>query len=106
MAMTQLALLFMGIVALAASMGFFINFDEDTRLVVTFLAVLTWLMFGFSAFDVIVTEGVSPPVSEPIMPLVFLGFGLTVVTAVFWFHQVLVRFASETESADLGGVMR
>lgn len=107
MAMTQLALLFIGGLAVLGTLGFFVGFaDRWTALLVEFATAMLWGTFAISALDVIVTEGVDPPVSEPIMPLVYLGIGLAVITFLLALNDLVVGVAGEATETDIGGIGR
>lgn len=105
MVMTQSALLFIGVLATLSSIGIFINFDQATRTVVTFLSAILWGIFGMSSFDVIVTEHVDPPVSEPIMPLVVIGIGLAMMVSVFGLYQLVMLLNDEVGGRDAASVI-
>lgn len=103
MVMTEGALLFLGALATLATLGLFANFDDRwTGVVVTFLAAILWGLFGMSAFDVIVRETTFADSSEPIMPLVYLGFGLAFIIAIYGFYDLLSAAGSEVNEADIG----
>lgn len=101
MVMTQSALLFMGVLATLATVGLFQNFgDEATRAVVGFAGSIVWFGVGISAFDVVIEETGSPPMQEPIMPLVFLGFGFGAVVALFSLNVLVQALRSSTDVSD------
>jgi uncharacterized membrane protein YuzA (DUF378 family) len=102
MVMTQLTLVFLGALATLATLGLFVEFDDRwTSILVEFLAAILWGLFGMSAFDVIVTEHVSPPVSEPILPLAYLGIGLAFIVALYGFYDLIQGFGAEASEADM-----
>lgn len=104
MVMTQSALLFMGALATLATIGLFQNFSDDaTRAVVGFAGSIVWFGVGISAFDVVIEETGSPPMQEPIMPLVFLGFGFGAVVALFSLYALMegIRDSADVSDADL-----
>lgn len=104
MAMTPLVLVFMGFVAVLATIGIFVDFDDRwTGVLVTFTASIIWLLVGMSAFDVIVVDNATQ--SEPILPMVYLGLGLAFILALYGFYDLLVGAGDEAKEADLGGMM-
>lgn len=105
MAATPLfAVLFMGLVALLASIGMFVDFGDDaTRVIVSFLASVVWGLFGMSSFDVYVDDAAT--VSEPIYALAYLGLGLAAVTALFAVLLLFQAIRSEAEQTDPEGFL-
>jgi uncharacterized membrane protein YuzA (DUF378 family) len=100
--MTQLALVFLGALSTLATLGLFVEFDDRwTGVLVEFLAAILWGLFGMSAFDVIVTDGVSPPVSEPILPLAYLGIGLAFILALYGFYDFVQGIGAEASETDM-----
>lgn len=103
--MTQLALVFLGSFASLTTLGLFVaQFDAATRALTGFIGAVSWGLFGISSFDVIVTEHVDPPVSEPILPLAYLGIGLAIVVGLFATKELLAALRSETEPASPSGL--
>lgn len=107
MAMTQLALLFIGGIALLASLGLFYNFDDPwTGVLVGFVAAGLWGLFGISSMDVIVRDSAWASASRPIDPLMWVGFALAVLTAFFAIYDLLQQLNSDAQDADLDTAMR
>jgi len=107
MAMTQLALVFMGVLAATLSgLGLLGPFNDDgTNVILSFIGAVVWGFFGLSSFDVIVFSSAYASQSEPIMPLVFLGVGLSIVVGVFSFHTLLKGVKDETEATTEGNML-
>lgn len=107
MAMTQLALLFLGSFATLTTLGLFVDFGDDiTGALVGFVGALTWGLFGVSAFDVIVRQTPFASASEPITPLAYLGIGLSVVVGLFSVKRLLAGVRQETEAASADGLLK
>lgn len=106
MAMTELALLFIGALATLATVGMFMDFrDLWTPVIVSFAAAMLWGLFGMSSFDVIVRDTSFAEASEPILPLVWLGFGFAFATGMFWLWQLKNALAGEVGAEDAPGVL-
>lgn len=106
MAMTQAALFFIGGLAVLTTIGLFVNFqDRWTSVIVSFLAAVLWGVFGLSAFDVIVVDSFASVISEPIMPLVVLGFGMAFVVGVFWLFELSQAIGGEAGMTDAEGIL-
>lgn len=102
MAVTELTLVFIATLATLATVGMFLNFaDRWTELLVTFAASLLWGVVGMSSFDVIVRDTSFATASEPIEPLVYLGFGFAGIIAIYGLHDLLVGVRDEASDADL-----
>jgi uncharacterized membrane protein YuzA (DUF378 family) len=107
MAMTQLALVFLGSLATLATIGMFVNvFDRWTSLLVTFLAAILWATFGLSSFDVIVRDAAYASASEPITPLAYLGIGLAMIIGVYGLADLVMGVGEEASDTDMSEVMR
>lgn len=105
--MTQLALLFIGAIALLATFGLFYRFgDRWTALLVEFSATFLWGLFAISAMDVIVTSHVSPPESDAIMPLVYLGIGFAFVTFVYSLYDLVEGVNQEAQEVKESELLR
>jgi hypothetical protein len=101
MAMTQLALMFMGALATLGTIGLFLNFQDDmTRGLVGFAGSVVWFLFGISSFDVIVVDSYAATKSEPIMPLVFVGFGFGAVVALFSLKAIFDGIGDEASTVE------
>lgn len=104
MAMTDLALVWLGTLAAVATAGLFVSFaDRWTEFVVDVLAMVLWGVFGISSFDVIVGE--SPTASEPILPLAYLGIGLAAAVGVYTAYDLVTGAAEQARDADVGGML-
>lgn len=104
MAMTQLALVFLGSLATLATAGSLLNVDQATRVVMMFGASILWAWFGMSSFDVIVRDTGFASASEPILPLAYLGIGLAIVVGIGAIWSLLQLMRSETESMSPGDI--
>lgn len=100
MAMTQLALLFLGALAGVTSIGLFMRTDAPTKVVLSFTAAVLWGVFGMSAFDVIIVSESHVVRSEPILPLAYLGLGLAFAATGFAIMQ-LIGMLNESRSSDV-----
>lgn len=106
MAMTQNALLFMGIFATGLGyLGLFKTFSGDdrwTRVLLLFASAIIWGVFGLSSNDVIVRENAYASASEPIMPFVYMGFGLAFIVALFGVYELFQAIANDARDASDG----
>lgn len=106
MAMTQSALLFMGTFATGlAYLGLFKNFsggDRWTRVLLLFASAMVWGVFGLSSYDVIVRDTSFASASESIIPLVYLGFGLAFIVALFGIFEMFQAIGSDASDAADG----
>lgn len=102
MAMTQLALLFLGVLAvLLSGSGLLGQFADDaTPVVLAFAGAITWGAFGISSFDVIVHSSAYSTQSEPILPLAYLGIAFSIIVGVFAVYQLLQLIQGEAESTS------
>jgi len=104
MAVTQLAVLFIGLMAFLATLMFFLPFPEPyTAVLVEFAAAMLWGLFALSAFDVIVRDASFATASEPIWPLVFLGVGMALATFLLALHDLFSGAMETAASTDLEG---
>jgi len=104
MAVTSLTLVWLGSVALLATLGMFYQFgDQYTGVLVEFLAAVLWAMFAVSGMDVLVTD-TNPPVSEPMMPLVYLGIGLAMLTLLFALSDLVQTIRGDAAELDVNEV--
>lgn len=99
MAVPELALLFLGTLAVLASIGLFVDFGDETDLLVAFAAALLWAVFGLSAMDVSVSA-FHP--SDGIDQFVFLGLGLAFVCVLFGVWRLYESLNRGAEEARLG----
>jgi len=81
--------------------------DRWTAIVVEFLAAILWAIVGFSAYDVRMQSLNDPNVAtgEPIMPLVFLGFGFGMSVFLYFLADFISGFGSEA-SAGVDEMLR
>lgn len=107
MVMTETALMFLGAFALLATIGMFVNFDDDnyTNAVIGILASVLWGFFGLSSFDVQVVETYYATKSEPIMQFVILGLGLAGIVFLYSIYQLMEALSSDAESVSAGGFL-
>jgi len=107
MAMTVLALVFIGTLATALSWaGLFGPLPQDgTNAAVSFAASVLWGVFGISAFDVIVHSTAYSSISEPIEPLAFMGIAFSLVVGLFSVKQLLAAVRGEVESTSEESIM-
>lgn len=104
MAMTELTLVFLGVLATLASLGLFVDFgDQWTRLVISFTAAILWGVFGLSAFDVVILF-TDPIQSEPILPLAYLGIAFALMVALYAVWDLFEGIDRDTEDASLEGL--
>lgn len=105
MATTQLALLFIGALATAATVGFFYRFgDRLTALLVELAAPILWGLFALSSMDVIVRDAAWASASEPVTPLVWVGIGFAVATFLLWLYDLFEGGSEAAMETDLGVV--
>jgi len=105
MAMTQLMLMFVGVLALFATFGLFYDFrDRWTGVLVGFTASILWGVFGISAFEVTVV-GDAVTHGFEMMPLVIVGVGLAFVTALFALSDLLTGVGSEVRETNPDDVL-
>lgn len=101
MAMPQLGLLFIGALALiltgvAGWLALNANrSDTWTRVLSDVAAALLWGLFGLSAMDVIIRDAAFSSNSEPVWPLVYLGFGAGLIVFLYALYDLLVGVGSE-----------
>lgn len=101
-AITQTSLLFLGALALLATLGMFVDFgDRWTRVLVSFMAAVLWGVFGISAFDVIILDNFAATRSEAQMPLVFVGMGFALMTGMYALADLVKGIGGETEDVDM-----
>lgn len=105
--MTELGLLFIGGLATLATLGLFVDFQDDegnpdraTNILVGFLAAVLWGTFGLSASDVYVDDAAE--VAEPLEPLFWLGILLALLTGIFAIWMLLKAIYTESTEADIG----
>lgn len=102
----QLMVVFIGSLATIASIGMFVQFGDETDLLVPFIAAILWGTDGLLSFDVIVTSTDAVTRSEPQMSIaiLFIGFGL--VCALYGVWQIFKAPAREMEETDMGRMLR
>lgn len=104
MAVTSLTLVWLGTVALLATLGLFYTFsDQWTGVLVEFVAAVLWAMFAISGMNVTIT-GSNPPVSEPMMPLVYIGIGFALLTFLFAMSDLVQTIRGDAAQLDLSDV--
>ena len=110
MAMTPLLLAWLGtFAALVSYLGLFKRgqFDDDwTPVLLTFLGAALWAMVGMGGFDVIVTDAVDPPVSEPVTPVAYVGIGLAMLVGLYQLADLLLGFGKTASETDIEEVFR
>lgn len=101
MAMSQLALLWVGtLAALLSFFGLFKSFDDNwTPVLLIFTGAILWGVFGLSAGDVLIPTG-SGTTSESMLPLLFVGLGLAMITALFGIGELVTAFGSDAADVD------
>jgi phosphate/sulfate permease len=105
MAVTQLALLFIGALAFVATLGLFYRFgDRWTGILVEGLAAVLWGLLGLSAMDVIVRQSSFASASEPIWPLVFLGIGMALGVGLYAVYDIVEGVGRTANETDLEGM--
>lgn len=101
MAMTQTALVMLGALATLATIGMFYDFpDRWTGVLVGFAAAFMWGLFGMSSFDVIVRDTSFATASEPIMPLVYVGVAMAMITGLFAINDLVKGVAGDASDVD------
>jgi len=104
MALTSLSLVWLGSVALLATLGLFYQFgDQWTGVLVEFVAAVLWAMFALSGMNVVVSD-TNPPATEPMMPLVYLGVGFALLTFLFAMSDLLQTLRGDAADLDLDNV--
>lgn len=102
MAMTELILVFMAGMALLATLGIFVDFDDRwTRLLVEAFAAVLWGMVAMSAYDVVLPGGGS----DAVMPMVVLGFAMSFLLALYALYDLVTGATDEVRDTgmELGG---
>lgn len=106
MVMTQTALMFLGVFATGTGyLGLFANFTGDdrwTRVLLLFASAFIWGWFGLSSNDVIVRPEVAGSAAEPIVQLVYFGYAMAFMMALFAFMELLQAVASQASDASTG----
>lgn len=104
MAIPQLSLIFIGLLAVLATISLFVDLgDRWTNILVTFLASIVWGVFGISSYDVYVDEAAT--VTESVMPLVVLGIGFSGLIALYGFLDIIFGFGEEAAESDIEEMM-
>lgn len=103
MAMTPIALIFLGFVALLATLGIFMKrqLDRQTKILVTFMAAALWGLFALSAMDVVVRDAAWASASESLDPLMWMGFGMAALTSLYGIYDVFAGLGREAEDTDV-----
>lgn len=105
MATTELSLAMLGTMAALCSLVLVLNADRPTTVVLSFVGAMLWGLFGLSAFDVLVLDTYAATKSEPILPLVYMGIGLSIVVGMFWLLQLVKLLTDETDATEADGFM-
>lgn len=101
MAVTQLTLVLLSAMALFATVGMFVDFDDATTVLVSFAAAILWGTTGLSSYDVIMPDpstATESYMSAPVEPLVYLGFGFAMITALFAIYELVRALGSEAKA--------
>lgn len=106
--MTQSVLLFLGTLGSIFSLGvvFRSKIERWTRVLITFVGSLCWAIVGMGSFDVVV--GVTDSgtvVSEPIVPLAYLGIAISIVVGLFVIYDIYVGLVEEAELSGRATLM-
>lgn len=107
MAVTETTILILSALATLSTIGMFLNFaDRWTELLVTFTAAVLWGVLGWSSFDVIVRDTSFATASEPITPLVYVGFGFAAVIFLYGITDLLTGVKAEVRDTDMDEMLR
>lgn len=100
MATTPLTLVFLGTLALIATLGLFYEFDDPyTGVLVAFVAAVLWGFFALGAMDVVVYESAAPEdAGASLDVLVWTGTGLSLLSVLFAVNDLLHALGGEAES--------
>lgn len=103
--MTPITLVFLGFVALLATFGIFMKrqLDRPTKILITFMAAALWGLFALSSMNVVIGETASA--SEPMDPLLWMGVGMTILTALYGIYDVFEGVGSEASDTDVESMM-
>jgi hypothetical protein len=106
MAMTQTGLLILGGIATLASIGMFLDFDDDaTGLLLGVAAAIVWGAFGMASFDVIVRDNYAATASEPMYPLAYLGLAFAAIFGMLVLYQFVKKVGEEAGATDTEGLV-
>jgi uncharacterized membrane protein YuzA (DUF378 family) len=83
MPVTQLAVFFLGALALVSVGGLMLNLDDWTRVVLAFFGAILWGTMGLSAFDVYAQAWTG---GRPMPVIAYLGIGAAMLTALLGLH--------------------
>lgn len=101
MTMTQSVMLYLGLLALLATIGMFVEFGDDaTKVLVTFTASILWGIIGLNSFDVTIVSQ-AKIIHLELLPMVYIGVGFSGVTAAFALKFLFDLFKAETSAGDL-----
>jgi len=104
MATTSLTLVWLGSVAVLATMGLFYQFrDQWTGILVEFVAAVLWATFSLSAMNVVVSD-TNPPVTEPMLPLTYIGTAFALLTFLFAISDLVQTIRGDAADVDLTSV--
>lgn len=102
MAMSQGAVMFVGAIAMLATAGLFVDWDDETGVLVGFLASILWGAMAMSSFSV---HSQAWSGTKPMPPLVYIGIAMALLVALLTLYQVaqlLGNKSGATESRGLG----
>lgn len=94
----ELTFIWLGSVAVLASVGVFVSMDPTTDTLMPFIAAVIWGAFGLVGFDVAITD-TNPPVTTSAGPVAYLGFMFAFMAMAFGIWQLVTKPAKEMETA-------
>lgn len=110
MAITQLGLLFIGLLAVLSTVGLFIDFrdrngqpDRGTPVLLAFLGSILWGTFALSSSDVYVDEAAST--AEALDPLFWVGVLLSALVALYAVWLLFQAIFAETSEANIDALV-
>lgn len=105
MAVTELTLISLGVLATLFSAGLLLNMDPETRVILGMVGALTWGLFGLSAFDVIIPATGETPEQIAVTPFIYIGFGLAMIVFVFAFLQLFALIGDKAGATEGDSLM-
>lgn len=100
MAITQPALLALGLFATLATIGMFLDYgDKATRPLVGFTAAIVWATVSLSAFNVWIPAD-SVAYEKELTPVVYIAAALAFITFMFTLRMLLMVAKDEAEATD------
>lgn len=103
MAMTPLALVFLGVLAAGATVGVKVDTAREVRVGLAWLGAVLWGGMGLGAFDV---QAQAYAGSRPMPLLAFTGIGLALLAAVVALYQtslLIEEYGATTPTMGRGG---